>query len=116
MNKLGGYSAVHFDKKVSTGKRFICWIAFSTFEQLDLRAKCFSDKSCSIYSHTEFFFKLIINNLINRYIFFFLLKVLAKVSLASVEDVDKAVAAAKVYFSFLLVKFLNTYFKYVFLG
>lgn len=54
-------------------------------------------------------------NLINRYIFF-LLKVLAKVSLASVEDVDKAVAAAKVYFSFLLVKFLNTYFKYVFLG
>ena len=52
-------------------------------------------------------------NLINRYIFF-LLKVLAKVSLASVEDVDKAVAAAKVYFSFLLVKFLNTYFKYMF--
>ena len=46
-------------------------------------------------------------NLINWYIylFFFLLKVLAKVSLASVEDVDKAVAAAKVYFSFLLVKF-----------
>ena len=45
-------------------------------------------------------------NLINWYIYlFFLLKVLAKVSLASVEDVDKAVAAAKVYFSFLLVKF-----------
>ena len=70
-----------------------------------------TDKSCSIYSHTEVFFELIINNsmslnLINWYIYlFFLLKVLAKVSLASVEDVDKAVAAAKVYFSFLLVKF-----------